>query len=80
MSKTVTLRLRDNIYSLFYSCAESDNRSLSNFIETCALQHLKEHEYVDDFEMAEINSNKPLQKSLRRGYSDAKARKGRLVR
>jgi len=80
MSKTVTLRLRDNIYSLFRSFAESDNRSLSNFIETSALQFIKEHEYADDLEMAEISSNAPLQASLKRAYRDAKARKGRVVK
>ena len=80
MSKTVTLRLSDNVYSLFCACAESDNRSLSNFIETSALQHLREHEYVDDLEMAEINSDKALQKRLRRAYRNVKARRIRLVR
>jgi hypothetical protein len=80
MSKTVTLRLPDNIYSLFRSYAESDNRSLSNFIETSALLFIREHEYADDLEMAEISANDALQKSLRRGYRDAKARKGRMVR
>lgn len=80
MSKTVTLRLRDEVYSLFRVFAEGDNRSLSNFIETSALRFIREHEYVDDHELAEISSDKSLQKSLRRGRRDAKARKGRMVR
>lgn len=80
MSKTVTLRLRDEVYSLFRAFAEGDNRSLSNFIETSALRFIREHEYVDDHESAEILADASLQKSLRRGHRDAKARKGRMVR
>lgn len=80
MSKTVTLRLRDEIYSLFRAYAEGDNRSLSNFIETSALRFIREYEYVDDREMAEISGDKTLQKSLRRAHRDAKARRGRMAR
>ena len=64
MSKTVTLRLSDDLYALFRSYAESDNRSLSNFIETSVLKYVKENEYVDDYEMEEIENNEDLQKSL----------------
>jgi len=79
MSKTVTLRLNDGIYKLFRALAESDNRPLSNFIETSALRYIEEHQYVDDFEMAEINSNQELNKSLKRAVKDAKAGRGRFV-
>ena len=33
MSKTVTLRLDEEVYQRFRSMAERDNRPLSNFIE-----------------------------------------------
>ncbi len=79
MSKTVTLRLNDKIYNLFRSLAESDNRPLSNFIETSALRYIEEHQYVDDFEMTEIKSNQDLNKSLKRGVKDAKAGRGRIA-
>ncbi|MBM3288879.1 MAG: ribbon-helix-helix protein, CopG family, partial [Candidatus Hydrogenedentes bacterium] len=36
MPKTVTLRLDDKTYRQFRRLAESDNRPLSNFIETAA--------------------------------------------
>ncbi len=80
MSKTVTLRLNENIYSLFKNYADTDNRSLSNFIETSALRYIKEHEYVDEFEMDEISNNVSLQRSLKKAHRDAKARKGRSVK
>lgn len=76
MSKTVTLRLKDNIYRLFSSLVESDKRPLSNFIETSALRYIEEHQYVDEFEMDEIKGNVKLNKSLKRGIKDAMAGKG----
>ncbi len=79
MSKTVTLRLNDNNYKLFRLLAESDNRPLSNFIETTALRYIEEHQFVDGFEMVEIKNNQELIKSLKRGAKDAKSGKGRFI-
>ena len=79
MSKTVTLRLNDDTYAKFRAFAESDNRSLSNFIETSALRYISENEYIDEFEMAEINNNEELQASLKRALNDAKNKKGTLI-
>ncbi len=79
MSKTITLRLHENIYDLFKALAESDNRTLSNFIETSALRYIEEHEYVDDYEMEEIRGNLQLNKSLKRALKDMKSQKGTFV-
>lgn len=79
MSKTVTLRLNENVYELFKTLAEGDNRTLSNFIETSALRYIEEHEYVDDYEMEEIRSNQQLNKSLKRALKDMKAQRGQFV-
>lgn len=79
MSKTVTIRLNDNIYNLFRALADSDNRPLSNFIETSALRYIEEHQFVDDFEMTEIKNNQDLNKSLKRGIKDAKSGRGRFI-
>ena len=79
MSKTITLRLNENIYELFRAMAESDNRTLSNFIETSALRYIEEHEYVDEFEMDEIRENQQLNRSLKRALKDMKAKKGNFV-
>ena len=80
MSKTVTLRLSEDIYHKFSTLAKSDNRSLSNFIETSALRYIAEHEYADEFEMAEINNNKDLQASLKRAFKDTRNKRGNLVK
>ena len=79
MSKTVTLRLDDKIYRRFRGLAEHDNRPISNFIETAALRFVEEHEYVDEFEMAEIRDNADLNRSIKKGLGDAKAKRGRFV-
>ena len=79
MSKTVTLRLDESVYGKLRHWAERDNRPLSNFIETAALRFIEENELVDEFEMAEIESNKGLNKSLKQGLRDARAGRGRFV-
>ena len=79
MSKTVTLRLNDKIYRLFRNLAESENRPLSNFIETSVLRFIEHNQYVDEFELAEIQSNQELNKSLKRALKDSKARRGRFI-
>ena len=79
MSKTVTLRLNEKKYELFRYLAENENRTLSNFIETAVLRHIENVQFVDDFEMAEIQSNQELNKSLNRALKDAEAKRGRFV-
>ena len=76
MSKTVTLRLNEEVYQRFRSMAERDNRPLSNFIETAVLRYLEREEYVDEFEMAETRKDTELNKSIERGVADAKAGRG----
>ena len=79
MSKTVTLRLDDDVYKRFRGLAEDDNRPLSNFIETAVLRFIEEHEHIDEFEMAEIRGNSGLNRSIKSGLRDAKAKRGRFV-
>lgn len=79
MTKTVTLRLNDKVYNRFKVLAECDNRPLSNFIETEALRFVEELEYVDEFEIDEIQNSKSLNSSIRSGLRDAKARRGRFA-
>ena len=79
MSKTITMRLDDEVYNAFRTYAERDNRSLSNFIETAAMRFIREQEVVDAFEMAEIKGNTGLNASLKRAVKDVKARRGTFV-
>jgi len=79
MSKTVTLRLDDDVYEEFREAAKADRRPLSNLIETAALSRIREQQFVDDIEMAEILSNESLLERMRAGSEDATARRGEFV-
>ena len=79
MSKTVTLRLKEDVYMVFLEAARAENRSISNLIETAALHKVRELQFVDDAEMAEILSDENLMARIRLGSKEAAERKGHLV-
>jgi uncharacterized protein (DUF1778 family) len=79
MSKTVTLRINESIYNMVRNLAISENRTLSNFIETSVIRFIEHHQFVDEFEMTEIRNNGELNASLNRAFEDVKAKKGRFV-
>jgi predicted transcriptional regulator len=79
MTKTVTLRLDEEVYDEFREAADAERRPLSNLIETAALTKLREQQFVDDAEMAEIRSNERLLQRLKAGSKDAAKRRGRFV-
>ena len=79
MSKTVTLRLKDDVYNAFMEAALAENRPLSNLIETAAFTKIREQQFVDDAEMAEINADRELLKRIKQGSKEARMRKGSFV-
>lgn len=79
MSKTITLRLDEAIYEEFKEAAAAENRPLSNLIQTAALAKVREQQFVDDAEMAEILEDESLLRRLRAGSRDAAQRKGAFV-
>lgn len=79
MSKTVTLRLKDDIYNTFMEAALAENRPLSNLIETAAISKIREQQFVDDAEMADLLVDKELVKRIKQGSREARSRKGRFV-
>ena len=79
MSKTVTLRLNEKMYNLFRDLAVSENRSLSNFIETSVLRFVEDNQFVDEYEMDEIKNNNDLNASMNRALTDVKTKKGRFI-
>ena len=79
MSKTVTLRLKDDVYNAFVEAALAENRPLSNLIETAAIAKIREQQFVDDVEMAKIHSDRELVKRIKQGSREARLRKGRFV-
>ena len=79
MAITVTLRLQDEVYNVFLEAAKSQNRPLSNLIETAALSRIREQQFVDDAEMSEIMANENLLKRLKKGARDVETGKGRFI-
>lgn len=79
MSKTITLRLDDQVYEELREAAQADNRPLSNLIETAALARIREQQFVDDAEMAEIREDEGLLKRIRTASRQARQRKGSFV-
>ncbi|MEE9431361.1 MAG: hypothetical protein V3V16_09995 [Melioribacteraceae bacterium] len=80
MSKTITLRLSEEIYNKYKSLAKRDNRPISNFIETAVNRFIEHSVYLDEFEMEEIRNNIELNKSLRKGIADMKGKRGSFVK
>ncbi|OGR92440.1 MAG: hypothetical protein A3I11_01895 [Elusimicrobia bacterium RIFCSPLOWO2_02_FULL_39_32] len=79
MNKVVTLRLTEDEYNKILLASRIDHRPISSFITISTLKQIEESYYVDPIEMAEIRSNKKLNKKLKAGYQDAKAMRGKFV-
>ena len=79
MTKTITLRLDEDVYNELREAATAERRPLSNLIETAALARVREAQFVDDAEMAEILDNDDLIRRLRAGSRQARKRKGTVV-
>lgn len=79
MSKTVTLRISEDNYSLLKAYAKSENRKLSNAMETLAMRRLEEELFVDQFEMDGILADGDLLARLKTGHLQAKKGRGRFV-
>ncbi len=79
MPKTVTLRIKDDAYNIFQEAARAENRPLSNLIETAAMSKIREQNFIDDAEMAEILANQNLIKRIKQGSREARLRTGRFI-
>ena len=79
MPKTLTVRMDDATYDLVAEAAASENRSVSNFIETAAREKAAAEIFLPGEEMAEIRLDPDLQKRLKSGHRDAASRRGRFA-
>ncbi len=79
MSKTITLRISEDNYNLLKAYAKSENRKLSNALETLAMRRLEEEFFVDEDEMAGILADRDLLERLKAGHAQAKKGQGRFV-
>jgi predicted transcriptional regulator len=79
MPKTLTVRMDEATYRLIEEAAAAENRSVSNFIETAALQKATAEIFVSEGEMSDIRGDAALVKRLKAGRRDAGARRGRFA-
>jgi hypothetical protein len=79
MSKTVTLRISEDNYNLLKAYAKSENRKLSNALETLAMRRLEEELFVEQYEMDGILADQDLLGRLKTGHLQAKKDRGRFV-
>ena len=79
MSKTITVRIDDDVYEMFKKAAEGDRRTISNFVEYATLAYLTNDIYVSDNEMDEILSNPSLIKGLKSGINDVRKGNYKIV-
>ena len=79
MAKVVTLRLDDAVYHELKEAAVAHRRPISNLIETAALATIREEQFIDDAEMAEIRENEELLTRIQRGSRQVQRRTGDFV-
>ena len=79
MFKSVTLQLGEDVYEELREAAAAERRPLGNLIETAALARIREAQFVDDAETAEIPGNEALVRGLKAGSRQARRREGHFV-
>lgn len=76
MTKTITLRINEDMYDLFKKVADGQKRTISNYLEFAALNYTINDTVVDDIEMEEILS---YQKDIHQGLSDISAERYTII-
>jgi predicted transcriptional regulator len=80
MAKTVTVRVDDTTYRRIKSAADSERRTISNFIEYATMAYVESSTFVDDQEMKDITGDKELLKNLKKSMDDIKRGNYRIVK
>ena len=79
MGKTITIRIDDATYEKIKSAAESEKRTISNFMEYATVAYLENSSFVSDEEMKEIVENRELLNRLQESIQDIKRGEYRIV-
>jgi len=72
MSKTITIRIDDETYKKIKSAAESEKRTISNFMEYATVAYLENSNFVSDEEMIHITEDHELMNRLQQSIQDIK--------
>ena len=79
MSKTVTVRLNDDVYQTIKSAAQAEKRTISNLIEFATVSYLESSSFVSDEEMQEILADKNLIRNLQDSLKEIEEGNYRIV-
>ncbi len=79
MSKTVTVRIDDNVYQTIKSAAQAEKRTISNLIEFATVSYLESSSFVSDEEMQAILEDKNLIRNLQDSLKDVEVGNYRIV-
>jgi uncharacterized protein (DUF1778 family) len=79
MAKTVTVRIDESTYKRIKSAADSERRTISNFMEYATLSYVENSTFVDNDEMKGISEDKELVATLSKAMGDIKRGNYRLV-
>ena len=80
LAKTVMVRVDDTTYRRIKSAADSERRTISNFIEYATMAYVESSTFVDDQEMKDITGDKELLKNLKKSMDDIKRGNYRIVK
>jgi uncharacterized protein (DUF1778 family) len=76
MTKTITLRVDENVYNTLKRAADGDRRTISNFLEYAAINYVFNNNVVDDDEMKETMF---FEKDMKKGLNDIKKGRYKII-
>jgi len=76
MTKTVTVRVDEDIYNIFKKAADGQRRTISNYIEYATLNYTINESVVDDEEMNEILA---CSTDIEKGIKDISAGRYKII-
>ena len=80
MAKTITVRMDDVTYKRIKTAADSERRTISNFIENATLAYVENSSFVTDEEMQDIAEDNKLIENLKKSLEDVKRGQYRIVK
>ncbi len=79
MRKTITIRVDDDTYTRIKTAAQSEKRTISNFMEYATLAYLENSSFVTEEEMQQILEDQELIDRLAESVADIKKGNYRTV-
>jgi len=79
MAKTITMRIDDELYNNIKNAADSEHRSISNYIENATRSYILNENFVSDEEMEDILKNKGFITSIKASLDDIEKGKYTIV-